>query len=60
MLRREIAAEVMEHYCGHDAHGYSQVHRAPDGTETITLSDGTRVTIGPNDSPAVIVEPKWC
>lgn len=20
---------------------------------------GTRVTIGPNDSPAVIVEPKW-
>ena len=21
---------------------------------------GTRVTIGPNDSPAVIVEPKWC
>ena len=21
---------------------------------------GTRVTIGPNDSPAVVVEPKWC
>ena len=21
---------------------------------------GTRVTIGPNDSPAIIVEPKWC
>ena len=20
---------------------------------------GTRVTIGPNDSPAIIVEPKW-
>lgn len=50
MLRREIAAEVMEHYCGHDAHGYSQVHRAPDGTETITLSDGTRVTIAGGDT----------
>lgn len=21
---------------------------------------GTRVTIGPNDSPAIVVEPKWC
>lgn len=50
MLRREIAAEVMEHYCEHDAHGYSQVHRAPDGTETITLSDGTRVTIAGGDT----------
>lgn len=50
MLRREIAAQVMEHYCEHDAHGYSQVHRAPDGTETITLSDGTRVTIAGGDT----------
>lgn len=50
MLRREIAAEVMEHYCEHDAHGYSQVHRAPDGTEAITLSDGTRVTIAGGDT----------
>ena len=50
MLRREIAAEVMEHYCGHDAHGYSQVHRAPDGTELITLSDGTQVTIAGGDT----------
>ena len=50
MLRREIAAQVMEHYCGHDAHGYSQVNRAPDGTELITLSDGTQVTIAGGDT----------
>lgn len=44
MLRREIAAQVMEHYCNHDAHGYSQPNRAGDGTtETITLSDGSKV-----------------
>ena len=50
MLRREIAAQVMEHYCNHDAHGYSQVHRAPNGTELITLSDGTQVTIAGGDT----------
>ena len=44
MLRREIAAQVMEHYCNHDALGYSQPNRAGDGTiETITLSDGSKV-----------------
>lgn len=50
MLRREIAAEVMEHYCEHNTHGYSQVNRAPDGTERITLSDGTHVTIAGGDT----------
>ena len=50
MLRREIAAQVMEHYCNHDAHGYSQVHRAPNGTELITLSDGSQVTIAGGDT----------
>ena len=46
MLRREAAAQVMEHVCEHDAHGYSQYNRAGDGTtETITLSDGTTVSL---------------
>lgn len=46
MLRREAAAQVMEHICEHDAHGYSQPHRAGDGTiEAVELSDGSTVTI---------------
>ena len=46
MLRREAAAQVMEHICEHDAHGYSQPNRAGDGTvETVELSDGSTVTI---------------
>ena len=50
MLRREIAAEVMEHYCEHDAHGYSQVSRLGNGIpETITLSDGSTVTVTGGD-----------
>lgn len=50
MLRREAAALVMEHICGHDAHGYSQPNRAGDGTtEAVTLSDGSTVTIHGGD-----------
>lgn len=50
MLRREIAAQVMEHYCEHDAHGYSQVSRLGNGIpETITLSDGSTVTVTGGD-----------
>lgn len=50
MLRREIAAQVMEHICKHDAHGYSQPNRAGDGTtETITLSDGSTVRLHGGD-----------
>lgn len=48
------AAEVMEHLCEHSAHGYSQPNRQGVGTgasifETITLSDGTKVTIAQGD-----------
>lgn len=50
----ERAAEVMEHLCAHSAHGYSQPNRAGVGTggavsETITLSDGTKVGISGGD-----------
>lgn len=44
------AAEVMDHFVDHDAHGYSQPNR--DGTadvETITLSDGTQVSFQGGD-----------
>ena len=44
------AAEVMDHFVDHDAHGYSQPNR--DGTgevETITLSDGTSVSFQSGD-----------
>lgn len=40
----------MEHYCSHDAHGYSQPNRAGDGTtETVTLSDGSKVRVHGGD-----------
>ena len=59
----ERAAEVMEHLCTHSAHGYSQPNRAGVGTggavsETITLSDGTRVGIsgGDRDCSSACVE----
>lgn len=46
----EMAAEVCEHIINHDAHGYSQTNRMGDGTvESITLSDGTTVTIHGRD-----------
>ena len=52
------AAEVMEHLVTHYSHGYSQYSRNGDGgKETITLSDGTKVTIATGDrdcSSAVI------
>ena len=48
------AVEVMRHLCEHSAHGYSQPNRQGVGTgasvfETITLSDGTKVTIAQGD-----------
>lgn len=60
--KREAAAQIMEHVCRHDAHGYSQPNRAAVGTgggkgETIELSDGTKVKISTGDldcSSAVI------
>lgn len=60
------AAEVMEHLCSHDGnggHGYSQPNRAGIGTgasasETITLSDGTKVGIanGDRDCSSAVIE----
>jgi hypothetical protein len=51
MLRRaEAASEVMWHLVTHDAHGYSQPHRAGDGTdEELYLSDGERVVVHGGD-----------
>lgn len=62
MTYQERAAQVMEHLVGHDGdspgHGYSQYSRLGDGgSETITLTDGSRVTIATGDrdcSSAVI------
>lgn len=51
LSRAEAAAQVAWHIIKHDSsHGYSQPHRAGDGTtETITLSDGEKVTIHGGD-----------
>ena len=50
LTRAQAASEVMWHLVTHDAHGYSQPHRAGDGTtETIYLSDGEEVTIHGGD-----------
>lgn len=50
----DAAAEVMEHLCSHGTHGYSQVNRQGVGTganvfESITLSDGSKVTVAQGD-----------
>lgn len=46
----ERAAEIMLHLVTHSAHGYSQPHRAGDGTiETVKLSDGTVTTVHGGD-----------
>ena len=60
------AAEIMEHLCNHNGnggHGYSQAHRQGIGTgggavETITLSDGTSVSIsnGDRDCSSAVIE----
>ena len=52
MLKRaEAAAEVMDHFIDHSAHGYTQGGgRGGNGkTETITLSSGERVTFEAGD-----------
>ena len=47
---REALAEVMWHLVTHEEHGYSQYHRAGDGTvETLYLSDGTLVSVHGGD-----------
>lgn len=46
----ERAAQVMEHLCTCPLHGYSQYSRHGDGgTEVVTLSDGSTVTIATGD-----------
>lgn len=46
----EKIAQVAEHIARHDSHGYSQPSRAGDGTtETVTLSDGSKVVIHGGD-----------
>lgn len=46
----ERAAQVMEHLCTCPPHGYSQYSRQGDGgTETVTLTDGSSVTIATGD-----------
>lgn len=56
-------AEITEHECRHDSHGYSQPNRAGIGTggpadETITLSDSTQVKIssGEKDCSSLQIE----
>ena len=50
LTTRERIAQVAEHIAAHSAHGYSQSNRAGDGTtETVTLSDGSKVTIHGGD-----------
>ena len=47
---QERAAEVMEHLVTCPSHGYSQYSRQGDGgTEVVTLSDGSTVTIATGD-----------
>jgi len=46
----ERAAQVMEHLVTCPSHGYSQYSRQGDGgTEVVTLSDGSKVTIATGD-----------
>ena len=40
MLLKEIAAQLMEHLCNHDYHGYSQVSRYGDGEGTCPVTIG--------------------
>lgn len=59
----ERAAEIMEHLCNDDSHGYSQPNRQGVGTggtpfEKITLSDGSTVNIayGDRDCSSAVIE----
>ena len=45
----ERIAQVAEHIARHNAHGYSQPNRGTGGTETVTLSDGSKVTVTSSD-----------
>lgn len=45
----ERIAQVAEHFAKHSAHGYSQPNRGTGSTETIALSDGSRVSVTNSD-----------
>lgn len=45
----ERIAQVAEHFARHDSHGYSQNNRGTGGTERVTLSDGSTVTVTDSD-----------
>ena len=45
----ERIAQVAEHFAKHDSHGYSQPNRGTGGTERVTLSDGSTVTVTSSD-----------
>jgi hypothetical protein len=51
LLKRHAAAELMEHFAAHnESHGYDQGNRWGDGgSERVTLSDGSLVTIATGD-----------
>lgn len=45
----ERIAQVAEHFASDDRHGYSQPNRGTGGTETVALSDGSKVTVTNSD-----------
>lgn len=45
----ERIAQISEHFARHDSHGYSQPNRGSGDLETITLSDGSKVTVRSGD-----------
>lgn len=45
----ERIAQIAEHFAKHDSHGYSQPNRGTGSAETITLSDGSKVSVTGSD-----------
>lgn len=45
----ERIAQIAEHFAKHNSHGYSQPNRGTGGIETITLSDGSKVSVTNSD-----------
>lgn len=45
----ERIAQIAEHFAAHNVHGYSQPNRGTGSAETITLSDGSKVSVTNSD-----------
>lgn len=45
----ERIAQIAEHFAAHNVHGYSQPNRGTGSAETITLSDGSKVSVTSSD-----------